>query len=208
MQKSKQKVEAYEIKNWFSMPSSQSRCSQPRSLHAVTVMSSKESKETSDLPSYEQATAEYLQNEAVCFPMHFANNLTQSTSTVSYTQQPVPISRYDTMSSYAEVQNHQKNVYEQPIYPQQNSPTSRPSTLQRQQLGRISTFITCPYCHCYCATKIKHVSGTCAYLSCALMFLSIVGTCCSCLPLCCNGTKDVEHYCSSCRSLLGTYRKL
>uniref|UniRef100_A0A914C544 LITAF domain-containing protein n=1 Tax=Acrobeloides nanus TaxID=290746 RepID=A0A914C544_9BILA len=58
--------------------------------------------------------------------------------------------------------------------------------------------VLCPHCNVPVMTRIEHEAGTLTWLLCC--FVSI-------FVLCCNFTKDVNHYCPICQRRLGRYNR-
>uniref|UniRef100_A0A914CPC9 LITAF domain-containing protein n=1 Tax=Acrobeloides nanus TaxID=290746 RepID=A0A914CPC9_9BILA len=56
----------------------------------------------------------------------------------------------------------------------------------------------CPSCNMSITTRVEHQAGTMTLILC--FFVSI-------FVLCCDFTKDVNHFCPICQRRLGTYRR-
>uniref|UniRef100_A0AC34GTW8 LITAF domain-containing protein n=1 Tax=Panagrolaimus sp. ES5 TaxID=591445 RepID=A0AC34GTW8_9BILA len=68
--------------------------------------------------------------------------------------------------------------------------------------------MTCPNCQKLIETNINHTVGLLSWLGClGCVLLDCTAGCCL-LPFCIKGCKDVEHYCSNCKSFLGKYKRL
>uniref|UniRef100_A0A914D6V4 LITAF domain-containing protein n=1 Tax=Acrobeloides nanus TaxID=290746 RepID=A0A914D6V4_9BILA len=58
--------------------------------------------------------------------------------------------------------------------------------------------VLCPHCNVSVTTRIEHEAGTLTWLLCCFV--------CICV-LCCDFTKDVNHYCPKCERRLGRYHR-
>uniref|UniRef100_A0A914CFJ7 LITAF domain-containing protein n=1 Tax=Acrobeloides nanus TaxID=290746 RepID=A0A914CFJ7_9BILA len=58
--------------------------------------------------------------------------------------------------------------------------------------------VMCPSCNMSITTRVEHEAGTMTWMLCC--FVSI-------FVLCCDFTKDVNHFCPICHRRLGTYRR-
>ncbi|KAI1896189.1 hypothetical protein AGOR_G00092250 [Albula goreensis] len=68
--------------------------------------------------------------------------------------------------------------------------------------------VTCPNCHQMVVTKLEFSSGLLTYLFCGgLLFCGCVLGCCL-IPFCVNRLRDATHSCPSCKTVLGTYKRL
>ncbi|XP_060116493.1 lipopolysaccharide-induced tumor necrosis factor-alpha factor [Heteronotia binoei] len=66
----------------------------------------------------------------------------------------------------------------------------------------------CPSCSKVIVTRLTHSAGALTWLSCgSLCLLGCWAGCCF-IPFCVDALLDVDHYCPSCNTLLGTYKRL
>ncbi|GIY80484.1 LITAF domain-containing protein [Caerostris extrusa] len=72
--------------------------------------------------------------------------------------------------------------------------------------GEYPVQVTCGNCCRTIVTKTRTARGFCTYL--AAYIVCIV--CCPCvlIPLCSKECKDVHHFCPSCGTMLGVYRRI
>ncbi|KAG9477097.1 lipopolysaccharide-induced tumor necrosis factor-alpha factor [Eleutherodactylus coqui] len=68
--------------------------------------------------------------------------------------------------------------------------------------------ICCPHCNRLTTTRLIHSSGALAWLSCGGLCLLGCGFGCCLIPFCIDSLKDVDHYCSNCETLLGSYKRI
>lgn len=67
--------------------------------------------------------------------------------------------------------------------------------------------ITCPNCLATTFTETKPIPGLLTYLLSGALFLVGCWICCL-VPCCMPDCLDIEHRCSNCKQLIGTYRRL
>ncbi|XP_068102944.1 lipopolysaccharide-induced tumor necrosis factor-alpha factor [Hyperolius riggenbachi] len=110
-----------------------------------------------------------------------------------------------------------KNMNPAPPYmvpPVQPVPVQTPVTVQTVYVQHPVTFhdrpvqMCCPYCTRMTTTRLVHSSGALAWLSCGGLCLLGCGFGCCLIPFCIDSLKDVDHYCSNCQALLGTYKRI
>ncbi|XP_044159955.1 lipopolysaccharide-induced tumor necrosis factor-alpha factor [Bufo gargarizans] len=68
--------------------------------------------------------------------------------------------------------------------------------------------ICCPRCNTLTTTRIDHTSGALAWLSCGGLCILGCGFGCCLIPFCIDSLKDVDHYCSNCQALIGSYKRI
>ncbi|KAM9305104.1 lipopolysaccharide-induced tumor necrosis factor-alpha factor [Gastrophryne carolinensis] len=101
-----------------------------------------------------------------------------------------------------------------PPYVVQPAPVQPPVTVQTVYVQQPITFhdrplqMCCPYCTRMTTTRLVYSSGALAWLSCGGLCLLGCGFGCCLIPFCIDSLKDVDHYCSNCQALLGTYKRL
>ncbi|KAM8934625.1 lipopolysaccharide-induced tumor necrosis factor-alpha factor isoform 2-T2 [Pelodytes ibericus] len=66
----------------------------------------------------------------------------------------------------------------------------------------------CPFCTQMITTRLSYTSGALAWLSCGGLCLLGCGFGCCLIPFCIDSLKDVDHYCSSCNALVGSYKRI
>ncbi|XP_063284906.1 lipopolysaccharide-induced tumor necrosis factor-alpha factor [Pelobates fuscus] len=66
----------------------------------------------------------------------------------------------------------------------------------------------CTYCTRMMTTRLSYTSGALAWLSCGGLCLLGCGAGCCLIPFCIDSLKDVDHYCSSCNALVGSYKRI
>ena len=71
-------------------------------------------------------------------------------------------------------------------------------------LNRGSAPVDCPICGVRALTRIEYMSGGFTHL---LAFGLCICLCLGCIPYCLNDTKDVQHKCSNCGTLLATWHR-
>lgn len=119
---------------------------------------------------------------------------------------PTRCTRYDTMTSYAEIDSYQQGSIK--FDPADVSQASYIVTNNMVGGALDEPFpVQCPYCHNIVTTKIKHVAGCMTYLACAGVGVLTSFLCC-CLPFCMKRCKDVKHYCPECDNLIAIYKRL
>ncbi|XP_029996436.1 LITAF domain-containing protein-like isoform X2 [Sphaeramia orbicularis] len=65
----------------------------------------------------------------------------------------------------------------------------------------------CPHCQQTVVTQTEYTSGLMTWLICGGLF--IIGCiCCSCIPFCVDGCKDVEHHCPNCQRVIYIYKRI
>ncbi|KAG8558346.1 hypothetical protein GDO81_016957 [Engystomops pustulosus] len=99
-------------------------------------------------------------------------------------------------------------TYIQPV------PMQPPVTVQTVYVQQPVTFhdrpvqLCCPRCSNLTTTHLAHTSGALAWLSCGGLCLLGCGFGCCLIPFCVDSCKDVDHYCSNCQALLGSYKRI
>uniref|UniRef100_A0A7E4VJ98 LITAF domain-containing protein n=1 Tax=Panagrellus redivivus TaxID=6233 RepID=A0A7E4VJ98_PANRE len=101
---------------------------------------------------------------------------------------------------------------ESAMYPDVNGSThqgpfmpSNTAAVVYQILPTTPTVAICPVCKETITTRVKYSNGTFTYVMtflCGLFFL------CCCIPLCCRGFKDVNHFCPKCKAFIGMNRRI
>ncbi|XP_073503824.1 lipopolysaccharide-induced tumor necrosis factor-alpha factor [Phyllobates terribilis] len=101
-----------------------------------------------------------------------------------------------------------------PPYMAQPLPVQTPVAVQTVYVQQPVVFhdrpvqICCPRCRSLTTTRLVHTSGALAWLSCGGLCLLGCGFGCCLIPFCIDSLKDVDHYCSSCQALLGSYKRI
>ncbi|KAG5274071.1 hypothetical protein AALO_G00158850 [Alosa alosa] len=67
--------------------------------------------------------------------------------------------------------------------------------------------IECPHCKSHIVTETRHVNGVLTWFLCGGLFMIFCWPC-SCIPLCVDSCKDVEHICPECHLVVHRYRRL
>jgi len=117
---------------------------------------------------------------------------------------PQPSSTY---SSPQTVQYHQpatQGFTPKMAYQGQGQQMGGPHPVPLASLLDQPNWVQCPSCSQVNMDRLEFVSGTRTHLW-ALAFCCCIGLCC--IPYCVSGMKDVEHHCSSCGTLLATYKR-
>uniref|UniRef100_A0AC35FKF5 LITAF domain-containing protein n=1 Tax=Panagrolaimus sp. PS1159 TaxID=55785 RepID=A0AC35FKF5_9BILA len=102
-----------------------------------------------------------------------------------------------------------------PPPPYETKPTITPSSTRQivyvpsnQTFESEPVIMNCPYCQKLIETKIEHKVGLLSWLGClGCVLLDCTAGCCL-IPFCIDSCKDCEHYCPSCKSFLGKYKRL
>uniref|UniRef100_A0A8C5Q093 Lipopolysaccharide induced TNF factor n=1 Tax=Leptobrachium leishanense TaxID=445787 RepID=A0A8C5Q093_9ANUR len=68
--------------------------------------------------------------------------------------------------------------------------------------------MSCPYCGQIMTTRLSYTSGALTWLSCGGLCLLGCGAGCCLIPFCIDSLKDVDHYCSSCTAIVGSYKRI
>ncbi|XP_063790371.1 lipopolysaccharide-induced tumor necrosis factor-alpha factor [Pseudophryne corroboree] len=66
----------------------------------------------------------------------------------------------------------------------------------------------CPFCNRLTTTRLQYTSGALAWLSCGGLCLLGCGLGCCLIPFCIDSLRDVDHYCSNCHKLVGSYKRI
>uniref|UniRef100_A0A8C8R6A1 Lipopolysaccharide induced TNF factor n=1 Tax=Pelusios castaneus TaxID=367368 RepID=A0A8C8R6A1_9SAUR len=101
-----------------------------------------------------------------------------------------------------------------PPYPSQPVSAPNPVAVQTVFVQHPVTFydrpvqMCCPSCNKMIVTHLSHSAGALTWLSCGSLFLlGCIAGCCF-IPFCVDALQDVDHYCPSCKALVGTYKRL
>ncbi|XP_075035902.1 lipopolysaccharide-induced tumor necrosis factor-alpha factor [Mixophyes fleayi] len=101
-----------------------------------------------------------------------------------------------------------------PPYMAQPMPVHAPVTVQTVYVQQPITFhdrpiqMCCPYCSRLTNTHLQYTSGALAWLSCGGLCLLGCGFGCCLIPFCIDSLRDVDHYCSNCQKLVGSYKRI
>ncbi|KAG8432923.1 hypothetical protein GDO86_017259 [Hymenochirus boettgeri] len=123
-------------------------------------------------------------------------------ATFQYQQYPPPQPGFDA-----------KN-FNNPPYIVQPAPLQPPVTVQTVYVHQPQNFfdrpvqMCCRFCNSMITTRLEYSSGALAWLSCG--GLCLFGCCAGCclIPFCIDSLKDVDHYCTNCHALLGSYKRI
>ncbi|CAF2775519.1 unnamed protein product [Rotaria sp. Silwood2] len=75
-------------------------------------------------------------------------------------------------------------------------------------IGQEPVQCTCPNCHSFIRTSVRHRDGLLVWLSCGvLIFVGCICGCCL-IPFCIPNIKNYQHYCPQCKAVIGEYRPL
>ncbi|KAL8175270.1 UNVERIFIED_CONTAM: hypothetical protein K2H54_017641 [Gekko kuhli] len=66
----------------------------------------------------------------------------------------------------------------------------------------------CPSCSKVIVTRLSHSAGALTWLSAGSLCILGCWIGCCLIPFCVDSLLDVDHYCPSCNTLLGTYKRL
>ena len=102
-----------------------------------------------------------------------------------------------------------------PPPPYETKPSTTPSSTRQiiyvpsnQTFESEPVIMNCPNCQKLIETNIEHKVGLLSWLGClGCVLLDCTAGCCL-IPFCVDSCKDVEHYCPSCKSFLGKYKRL
>ncbi|KAM4631843.1 lipopolysaccharide-induced tumor necrosis factor-alpha factor [Discoglossus pictus] len=105
-----------------------------------------------------------------------------------------------------------KNVHSAPyVQPVATQPQISVQTVYVQQ--PVSFYdrpvqMCCQYCNRMMTTRLEFTSGALAWLSCGGLCLLGCGAGCCLIPFCVDALKDVDHYCTSCHKLVGSFKRI
>ncbi|XP_030573855.1 lipopolysaccharide-induced tumor necrosis factor-alpha factor homolog [Drosophila novamexicana] len=73
-------------------------------------------------------------------------------------------------------------------------------------VGPESSRVICPNCHLEMMTRTEGHATTRTHILALIMCLTLLWPCAACL-YCTDCARNVDHYCSSCNSFIGTYER-
>ncbi|XP_055374081.1 lipopolysaccharide-induced tumor necrosis factor-alpha factor homolog [Condylostylus longicornis] len=153
--------------------------------------------DTSDLPSYQDATAPLAKDNQQ--PMNINNQI----PTIGFNQ-PIhqPIQQLQPQVFY-DSGNRQVNI---PLQ-QQTGQTTTVIVTSPSNYGPYPQHVICPSCGVRTQTRIVAESNYMTHVF--AIALCLMGCfCCSCIPYFVDSCKNKNHYCQQCNTYLGTYSSL
>ncbi|KAF8562713.1 hypothetical protein P879_09488 [Paragonimus westermani] len=78
----------------------------------------------------------------------------------------------------------------------------------KPQFGTTPVTVWCSSCNQTVLTKLVYKDGGLTWLICGALSLTGLFLGCCLIPFCCNSTRDVQHICPTCGSIVGMYRRL
>ncbi|XP_053551202.1 lipopolysaccharide-induced tumor necrosis factor-alpha factor [Bombina bombina] len=96
----------------------------------------------------------------------------------------------------------------------QPMPVCTPVTVQTVYVQQPVTFydrpvhMCCPYCTRMITTRLVFSSGALTWLSCGGLCLLGCGAGCCLIPFCVDALKDVDHFCTNCHRIVGSFKRI
>ncbi|MEE6498372.1 hypothetical protein FKM82_003055 [Ascaphus truei] len=66
----------------------------------------------------------------------------------------------------------------------------------------------CPVCTRMITTRLQHSAGALTWLSCGGLCLLGCGAGCCLIPFCIDSLRDVDHYCTNCHAIVGSFKRI